>query len=773
MTSALVKAAVAYIVGIYAASRFDAVFTIVFAAAFSFVVLIRFLVTRRASGTMLLIVAAVTAGILGYQYASDSGLRRLGPLEENYVTLEGGITELPEAKEDGLYSYVLTTVRVTYNGQEYTAGDSVRVTSREQLQFGEHVTVRGFLERLREPGNTGEFDGARYEKSHGIYYKLYARECQRMGDKLGFYSLHYFVNSCRDKIGSQIGQYFSGDDAGLLKAVLTGNKDEFSEDFEKLSYRTSTMRYLYSPYIHMLMIMGILGMVFGRLKKKTRDWILIGVLVLYAGINSSTPIFAKTCLLTAAGTWVLQRYGYSHLPDLLSFVVLAVTGLNPLYAFDVGFILSVSCSILIYHFWEFTAGIVAPVPGKLLRRTLGMWLLTSVGMLPLCAYFFEGVAPYSPLLILIYMPCIILLIVLSPIFFLLQAAFAQGFFLDYFMTGMLFILRKIPVLVSRIPFSYVRIGRPSLLFLAVFYIGLKVLYWLRWRELGEKKAVITISAGAGFAVVLACFWIASWGKLSLIFVNVGQGDGAVLHIPMGETVIIDGGGGTEYSSYDAGEKVFLPYLSRKGYHTIDLAVVTHYHRDHCLGVIAAMEELRVRDVLMPDVEPENEYRQEIQRLAAEKDINIHYLEPEQIIRFPSGLSIRVLGPSSAKARQAEDPNDTSLVLEVAYGEFKALFTGDMTADVEEQLAGKFTDCDLVKVPHHGSKTSSTPAFIQAVQPEAAIVSVGEDNTYGLPDEEVIQRYQAAGAAVLSTAVLGDITVTADKAGNMKISAFAG
>ncbi len=773
MSSACVKAAVAYVMGIYAASRIDLVYAMIFAACFGIVTLIKFILTKRISSTMILIVTAAAAGVIACQYSADTQLQSIGVLEEKYVTIEGGITELPEIKEDGLYNYIVTTVKTEYNGQTYPAGDQIRVSSRERLRFGEHVRVKGFLRTLQEPGNTGEFDAARYYKSHGIYLKMYAHECQSLGDRLGFCSLHYFVNSFRSKIGNKINHYFNGDNAAMLKAVLTGNKDEFSPDFEKLSYRTNTMRYLYSPYIHMLMIMGIIGFFFHNLKKNVRDWILIAVLILYAGINSNTPIFAKTCLLTAFGTWFLRRYGYSHLPDLLSFVVLVVTCLNPLYAFDTGFILSVSCSILIYNFRELTTAVILPIRGKLLRKTLVMWILTSIGMMPLCAYFFSGIAPYSPLLILIYMPCIILLVLISPLFFFVQAVFGQGLMLDYFMTGMLFILRKIPELVDRIPFSYIRMGSPSLLFLAVFYLGLMVVKWVRWQELHEKKTLAAISVGTGFAAVLVVFWIMSLGKLSMIFVNVGQGDGAILHIPMRETIIIDGGGGAEYSAYDAGEKVFLPYLSRMGYNTIDLAVVSHYHKDHCLGVIAAMKELRVRDVLMPDVEPENEYRTEIEQIALEKGINIHYLERGKMIQFPSGLAIRVLAPDETVRRDYTDLNETSLVLEVIYGEFKALFTGDMTAKIEEQLEGSFSDCNVVKVPHHGSKTSSTEAFIRETRPEIAVVSVGEDNTYGLPDTDVIQRYRFAGAAVLMTSDMGDITITTDKDANIKLSAFAG
>ena len=184
-----------------------------------------------------------------------------------------------------------------------------------------------------------------------------------------------------------------------------------------------------------------------------------------------------------------------------------------------------------------------------------------------------------------------------------------------------------------------------------------------------------------------------------------------------------------------------------------------------------MKNLNVRNVLLPAVDPDNAYRVEIEQLAAENGTEIHYLEPGDTIRFRSGLALKVLSPDQETRQGYTDENDTSIVLDVTYGEFKALFTGDISDHIEDKLYGQLEDYDLVKVPHHGSRTSSSEEFVEKTDPEAAVVSVGENNVYNLPNEEVIQRYMDSGAQVLMTSELGDITVLADKKANMRIDAF--
>ena len=769
MGAELIFATIAYVIGIYCGSWITISFSVLLWLSFSAVCLVRRFLFRQKVWKIFWIVSVFTLGMVQYCWVSDLELQHLDVLEEKYVTLEGVISELPEKTPDGTAKCVLTTARTEYNKAEYPAGDRILVYTQDVPAFGEYVRVRGFLRRITDPKNTGEFDFARHYKAEGIYFRIYATELLKTGKRGTFWSLHYLVNGFKYRLTRQIDAQFTGDDAAILKAVLIGDKSALSEELETLCYQAGTMRYLYSPHLHMMIILSCINLLFGWLSKRKRDWLLIIGLVLYAVLRSSEPIFLKTCLLMAAGIWLKKQYGYLYPPDALSLVVLAVTMANPLYAFDTGFILSVAYSVLMYDIEDLVSGFCK---GRYLWwQRLMAWCLAMVGLTPLCAYFFAGISPYGMLAGILYVPAVYLLMGSAVGFFGAVSLFGGGGVLGYPVSGLLLLLKKLPEAIRRLPFSYVRIPKPGIVVLLLIYLGILIIRWIRWRETKTHKTQLAISAFAGFLAVLFVSHASLLGKLNITFVNVGQGDGAILHIPFQQTVLIDGGGSAEHSGYDIGKRVFLPYLLRKGYYRIDLAVVSHYHKDHCQGILAAMGELQVQTLLLPDVEPDNLYRKQLEILAKQTGTRILYLEPGKIIQFDSGLELKVLAPDAVQRQSYEDINDTSLVIEVRFGEFRALFGGDMTAAVEERILADVEDCDLIKIPHHGSDTSSTTALIEKTAPELAVVSVGENNGYGLPDRAVLERYEKAGSRVLSTAELGDIHIITDKNGKMRVSAF--
>lgn len=261
------------------------------------------------------------------------------------------------------------------------------------------------------------------------------------------------------------------------------------------------------------------------------------------------------------------------------------------------------------------------------------------------------------------------------------------------------------------------------------------------------------------------------GTVEVTFVNVGQGDGAIVDAPYRGTILIDGGGGAEYSDYNVGEKVFLPYLETEGITRIEAAFVSHYHKDHAEGIIAAIENLRVKNVFMPDVMPDSPIRLKIEAAAKEHNTKIHYISEDSKVVFDNGLTVSAIVPTAKTKLISEDENDTSLVYNVEYGGFSCAFTGDMSAFAERNLIseGKTFDCDVLKVAHHGSDTSTSEEWLDALKPEYAVISVGEDNGYGLPSNEVLDRLE--GTEVLRTDENGDIKIIGDKNGVRKINSF--
>lgn len=254
------------------------------------------------------------------------------------------------------------------------------------------------------------------------------------------------------------------------------------------------------------------------------------------------------------------------------------------------------------------------------------------------------------------------------------------------------------------------------------------------------------------------------GRMYVTFVNVGQGDGAIIEIKGKNTILLDGGGASAMNEYDVGEKVFLPYLTAKGHNKIDLAIVSHCHSDHIDGIIAAVENLAVRSIMLPSESEKNAKFQELILAAEKRDIVIQYANAGDKLKFNSGLVIDVLSPSA----ESEDENDNSLVLRFDYNGTKMFFGGDIGSKTERELQGRIGEVDIAKVSHHGSKYSSRSEFVEEASPSFAVFSVGENNPYGHPSERVLRAYAESGARILRTDKMKDIVLRCD--GNGKIGA---
>lgn len=260
---------------------------------------------------------------------------------------------------------------------------------------------------------------------------------------------------------------------------------------------------------------------------------------------------------------------------------------------------------------------------------------------------------------------------------------------------------------------------------------------------------------------------ATHGELRVDFLDVGQGDSVLLTMPDGATLLIDGGGKPQFSNDPSahrrrsiGETVVCEYLWYRGLHTIDYVLATHADADHIEGLNDVVTNFKVRSAFVGRTPSgDAEFAQFAQTLRA-RAVPLQVLQAGDVLRF-GDIQIDVLWPATADV-DAPSRNNDSVVLRVGFGERTILFTGDVEKAAEQFLSTPdVVRSDVVKVPHHGSRTSSTQAFVTAVQPKLAVISVGEKSMFGHPHREVVERWQAIGAEVLTTGRSGMITVTTD------------
>jgi competence protein ComEC len=267
------------------------------------------------------------------------------------------------------------------------------------------------------------------------------------------------------------------------------------------------------------------------------------------------------------------------------------------------------------------------------------------------------------------------------------------------------------------------------------------------------------------------------GRLTITMLDVGQGDGIVVRTPHGHTILIDTGGRLERGPGEAGEspaelvgeRVVLGYLRREGIRHVDLLVVTHPHGDHVGGCAPIVRALRVDAIA--DSGQRYGGRAYVDCLAAARERGVPVRVVRAGMRWQSddGVILDVLAPSEPfLADTGDDVNENSIVLRLSYRlsdgrAYRALFTGDAGEGGEARLLSHGADlrADLLKVGHHGSRWASTTAFLAAVHPHDALISVGRHNSFGHPSPETLDRLGTAGVPVYRTDRCGAIRVVAD------------
>ena len=268
------------------------------------------------------------------------------------------------------------------------------------------------------------------------------------------------------------------------------------------------------------------------------------------------------------------------------------------------------------------------------------------------------------------------------------------------------------------------------------------------------------------------FWLENRKTLQINFVDVGQGDCTYIKTPNGKNIIIDGGeGNTE--KYDYGENVVLPYLLDKKVKKIDYLIVTHADSDHIGGLFSVIENLKI-DCIVIGIQPEiSEQYLDLLKLSEKRKINIVNVKAGDKIKLEKNIFLVVLWPIKDKLIKENILNNNSLVFKITYNNFSCFFTGDIEEVAEKQILEEYKNLNLLnatvlKVAHHGSKTSSIEKFLDEVKPQIALIGVGNNNKFGHPSEIVLNRLESLKCRIYRTDENGEINIIVDNKGKMKI-----
>jgi len=255
--------------------------------------------------------------------------------------------------------------------------------------------------------------------------------------------------------------------------------------------------------------------------------------------------------------------------------------------------------------------------------------------------------------------------------------------------------------------------------------------------------------------------------LRITVIDVGQGSAILVRFPGGRNMLIDGGGFVE-SSFDTGKAIVAPYLYHERISKIDTVILTHQHPDHLLGLYYILDNFNVQEFWSTQIIGDDEDYQKMLKIIEERKIRMVPLTKEPSGKIISNVEINFLWPPSAARLNAKDLsdadlNDASLVIQIKYGKIAFLITGDISADIENALirSGRDLKSDVLFVPHHGSRHSSSIEFIQKVACRYAVISAGKDNAFRHPHHSILERYRSENVQVMRTDRDGAVMLATD------------
>ncbi|MDA1190393.1 MAG: DNA internalization-related competence protein ComEC/Rec2 [Candidatus Poribacteria bacterium] len=478
---------------------------------------------------------------------------------------------------------------------------------------------------------------------------------------------------------------------------------------------------------------------------------------------------------------------YAHL-NYLAASALLILMFDPFALFDIGFQLSFGAAASILYLlpkWNLALEVRF---GHIRQTRFGKYLWTwgaqvflataaaQIVTTPLVAWHFQrvdwaGLLANIPVVILIELITVAAL--LATVFGLIWLPLGV-FFGGVALLGFRALLPIVHFFAS-LPGAHWMVAQPSPPLLALYGLAVFAMTHPTWFRLNRGRVAILV---AGCAACVAWYFALKpvGERLEITFIDVGQGDATFIRLPDGKTLLIDAGAKSDLTGYDTGERAVVPYLLSEGASSLDWLVLTHPDLDHYGGMVSVLETLEVRSIVgWSDVFGEGSEGQRIGALqSAVHAENAPYGFRAGDTLYASEhdgkpLSVEIIYPFDDRSVDLtdDDRNDDSLVVMLTYGDFRALLTGDIERGAEASLIERSRAerrslrADVVKMPHHGSKTSSGAAFIEAVDPQLAVASAGVRNRYGHPAEEVVARYERLGVETLATNRVGAVTVRTD------------
>lgn len=669
------------------------------------------------------------------------------PLGESYEATRGVIYNTPLINGDRLSFQVedqnKNIVQLSYKMKSASEKKQMR-----QLHAGVSCIFDG---ERKEPQIARNFHGFNYrdylykQNIHFILEATYISECRKTS-----LSLVQWILLLRQQAILGVTEMFPEQSGAFMNALLFGDRQQMTFEVEEQYQQFGLVHLLAISGSHIVLLMVIVYFILLRsgVTREIATVCLIFFIPIYMILAGASP-----SVIRASITGVLMLIAFMCSIRLSSLDALSITAIcmlifDPYLVFNIGFQFSFVGSFALL----LSAPLLLESGNGVIRNSIYISLISQLVSTPILLYHFGYYSPYSiflnilyvPFLSLIVLPCSIIILICLPIIPFLAKSFANVLSIGLNLSN------DFLSYCESLPFTRLNFGQTPILLVALYCVSIISVLMVWERRI--SKGMVFIFAGI-FLFISTGHYVYPYFRESgsVTFLDVGQGDAILIRLPYDQEIYLIDTGGTirlnkeewqrKKHEFSVGNDILIPYLQKEGIKKIDKLIVTHGDADHIGAAQELLSNITVKEVVFGRKEQEAILEKAVKKQALEKEVKISEVGEGESWRV-NEAEFFVLAPTGKERSE----NNASIVLWAKLGGITWLFTGDLEEEGEKGLVATYPDlrADVLKVAHHGSNTSSITPFLSAVQPNIAIISVGERNRYGHPHKEVIERFEKMG-----------------------------
>ena len=660
----------------------------------------------------------------------------------------------------------------------------IQVKNNLNLEYGSKVEIDGdFVEPNRQRNNMG-FDYKEFLKTKKIYGTVKVKNVKTI-EKNSYNFISILSNKVFFKIKRNIEKSMPKETSQLVLGVMLGYTEAMDEEVIQ-NFRDSNMAHILAvsgmhvTYI-VIGIMIILKPILG--KRKSKIFVIL-LLTAYMFVTGLTPSIVRATIMHIIMLSSGLFYRKNDVLNSIAVSILIILIYNPFLISSISVLLSYGGTIGIINFNKTILYVLKKIKIKnkkykyrinkkfakaikFIRESLSLAISVQLMIIPIIAICFNTFS------FAFYITNILLSVIIGPIIAigliiiicaLISTNLAE--IASFFLIPFLKILTIISEIGKNTPVSKIYIGTPHIIEITIYYFIIFIqnstfkiymaknpsTFQYRVRNiisLIKYKIKLNQNKVISFILIVCMIFIISLSfpqNLNIFFIDVGQGDSTLIVTPMKHCILIDGGGNLN-ESFDVGKNTVLPYLLSRRITKLDYIIVSHFDQDHIGGLLTVMTEIKVEKVIVSKQLEISENYEKFISIVKENGIKVVVVEQGCKLNIEKNLYFDILWPSNLKFISENVLNNNSIVCKMHYKDFSMFFTGDIEEIAEKQILQEYKNdlnilnSTILKVAHHGSKTSSIQEFLEVVKPEIALIGVGKNNIFGHPNDEVVKRFE--------------------------------